>query len=255
MRMFRFARSRYQVTRSSTTIDASTCDDVLSTSRDFFIDSQVTRLHSGDTLRLMSRRERAARPFLPEPTPEIYKKPGRAIGAAAVPVAPSFLDLEQEDTVAYDSAVSLPALLAESRRSVVASEEAPQAPPPVLATTTSEIRPRTDSLHVPPHAEETQRLPSAPRLELVHSQPRASAFPYSESLPPALVQPRARRRRSPLARAMLFVLTLGAVLFVAFQLAVASKIPELDPRPLLSKSIESVKSKIPWDHLPRLPNQ
>src|SRR5258705_10185078 len=85
----------------------------------------------------MSRRERAARQFLPMPS--------------VVPLAPSFLDLEQEETVAYDSAISLPALLAEARRSVVAGEEAPPSPPTVLATTTSEIRQRSESFHTSPH--------------------------------------------------------------------------------------------------------
>jgi hypothetical protein len=211
----------------------------------------------------MSRRERAERPFLPKPS--------------IVPVAPSFLDLEQEDTVAYDSAVSLPALLAESRRSVVANEEAPEAPPPVLATTSSEIRPRSDSFHAPPHfpaqsrreppapvesnlhhvdekAIHHSRLSSAPRLELVYSRAGDSVVP-PQSLPPAVVRPRERPRRSLLGRVVLTMVTLGVLVIVAIDVSMAANLPWLDPRPAITKSFQAVKSKIPWDRLLRLTEQ
>ena len=227
----------------------------------------------------MSRRERAARPFLPKPTLEIYERPRTALGLGAVPVAPSFLDLEREETVAYDSAVSLPALLAEARRSVVADEEAPQEPRLVVATTASEIRARGESFHTSPHfPEETHPhtpvesnlhrmdslmirdslAASAPRLELVpdweSEQLRSGVSirpPAGRS--PALVQRRERRRRSPLVKMLFAAIALGVALLVTIELSSVANLPWLDPRPLLSKSFEVAKSKIPWDRLPRLP--
>jgi hypothetical protein len=191
-----------------------------------------------------------------------------------VPVAPSFLDLEQEETVAYDSAVSLPTLLAEARRSVVASEEASQPQVPVLATTASEIRPRRDSFHTMPHFPEDTHphtpvesnlhhldaeaihdslVPSAPRIEIVEMRVGFSSHPPAESLPPALVQRRARRRPSMVARALFSAIALGVALLVAIEVSSIASLPWLDPRPLFTKSFQVAKSKIPWDRLPRLP--
>jgi hypothetical protein len=190
-----------------------------------------------------------------------------------VPVAPSFLDLEHEETVAYDSAVSLPALLEEARRSNVAEEEAPQRPSPVLATTTSEIRPRTESFHTSPHFPEDSHphapaesnlhhveaegiqdslVPSGPRIEIVELRVGFSSHP-PEGRPPALVQPRARRRASLLARGLFAAIALGLALLVAIEVSSIAKVPWLDPRPLFTKSFEAAKSKIPWDRLPHLP--
>jgi hypothetical protein len=190
-----------------------------------------------------------------------------------VPVAPSFLDLEQEETVAYDSAVSLPTLLAEARRSVVASEEASQPPTPVLATTSSEIRPVRDSFHTTPHFPEDTHphtpvesnlhhvddaaihnslVPSAPRIEIVEMRVGFSSHPPA-GLPPALVQPRVRRRPSMVARALVSAIALGVALLVAIEVSSIASLPWLDPRPLFSKSFEVAKSKIPWDRLPSLP--
>jgi hypothetical protein len=219
-------------------------------------------------MRSMSRRERAARPFLPGPSPERTSR-----GLGVVPVAPSFLDLEQEETVAYDSAVSLPALLAEARRSVVANEEAPQAPPTVLATTTSEIRQRNESFHSSPHfPEETHPhtpvesnlhhvgtdaihdslVPSAPQLEVVELRVGVSSHSPAR-LFPALVKPRERRRRSRLATLVVSAIVLGVALLVTIELSSIANLPWLDPRPLFTKSFEAVKTKIPWDRLPHLP--
>src|SRR5690242_5470025 len=97
----------------------------------------------------MSHRERAAR-FLPQ--------------ASVVPLAPSFLDLEQETTVAYDAGVPLPELLAEARRSMVANDEMPEKSP-VVATTSSEIRPRSHSFHTSPHFPEDSSPGVHPEVE------------------------------------------------------------------------------------------
>jgi hypothetical protein len=206
----------------------------------------------------MSRRERAAR-ILPQPS--------------VVPLAPSFLDLEQETTVAYDARVPLPALLAEARRSIVANDEMPNKSP-VVATTSSEIRPRTHSFHTSPHFPEDSNpgvapqvesnlhvieaegitdslVPSAPRLEIVHVSDRLSSVP-PPSLPPALVEPRVRKRRSPLVATLLTAIGVGFALLAAIEISVATNLPWLDPRPVLTKSFVAAKSKIPWDRLPRL---
>jgi hypothetical protein len=189
----------------------------------------------------MSRRERAARPFLPKPSIELYQRSGKAVGPNTVPVAPSFLDLEQEQTVAYDEAVPLSALLAEARRSVAANEELPETPPPVLATTTSEIRPRRDSFRAShPPAE-------APRLELV---PNRSSAVHGESLPPALVQPRERRRRTSFGKVLLLAgIALCVAWIAAIELSSLANLPWLDPRPAIAKSFQAAKSKVPWDRL------
>src|SRR5205085_2380355 len=75
----------------------------------------------------------------------------RTVMGLGVPVAPSFLDLEEEDTVAYDAsdvpAVSLPELLARcARASVPISSESPVA----VSETPSGIRPREASFHTVP---------------------------------------------------------------------------------------------------------
>jgi hypothetical protein len=206
----------------------------------------------------MSRRERAAR-ILPQPS--------------VVPLAPSFLDLEQETTVAYDAGGPLPELLAEARRSIVANDEMPEKSP-VVATTSSEIRARTHSFHTSPHFPEESKpgahspvesnlhvmdadritdslVPSAPRLEIVHVSDRLSSVP-PPSLPPALVEPRVRRRRSPFVATLLTAVGIGFVMLAAIEISEATQLTWLDPRPVLTKSFVAAKSKIPWDRLPRL---
>jgi hypothetical protein len=199
---------------------------------------------------------------LPKPSLDPFKRPGKAIGAAAVPVAPSFLDLEQEETVAYDSAVSLPALLAEARRSVVADEEAPGPPPAVVATTTSEIRPRIDSPPAPPHfPHESPRDPEPAESSLHHvdegtiKDSLVPGAPRLDLVRPALVGPRARPSRSRFARMMLTAFALGVLVIVAIDLSIAANLPWLDPRPAISKSFQAAKSKIPWDQITRLRQQ
>ena len=80
---------------------------------------------------------------------------------------------------------------------------------------------------------------------------RLSSVPPAEP-PPALVQPRARKRRSPFATLLLTAFTMGVVLLVAIELSAATKLTWLDPRPALTKSFLAAKSKIPWDRLPRI---
>ena len=93
-------------------------------------------------------------------------------------------------------------------------------------------------------------VPSAPRLEIVHVSDRLSSVP-PRSLPPAVVQPRARKRRSPFALLLFTALAVGAVLLVAIELSNLTNMAWLDPRPVLTKSLLAAKSKIPWDRLPR----
>ncbi len=213
------------------------------------------------------------RPVLSKVSLDTYERSSRTSMGIAVPVVPSFLDLEQEETVAYDSAVSLPALLAEARRSVVAKEETGE-PAPVLATTTSEIRPRNESFHTSPHFPEESHpnlapiesnlhhvdtetitdslVPSAPRLEVVHLRVGISSHP-PESLPPALVQPRTRRRRSLSSKLLFGAIALAISFLVTTEISAIAHLPWLDPRPLFTKSVRAAKAKLPPLQLPRLP--
>ena len=218
----------------------------------------------------MSGRVRAAQSFLPK-----FERPRTVIGLG-VPVAPSFLDLEQEETVSYDGA-ALPDLLAESRRSNLPHEEAPQpkpAPQIAVSETPSEIRPRDASFHTSPQFPDDSHpeldptvesnlhqleagtftdslAPGDPRAQVVHLHIGDSGFP--DSVPPALVRPRPSRRRSLFAKVLFLTIVVGVVSLLAIELSTTNaKMRWLDPRPLATKGIKFVKEKIPWDRLPKL---
>jgi len=213
------------------------------------------------------------RPSLPKPSLDAYERPRLAIDLG-IPLAPSFLDLDDDDveTVAYDSEDPLPALLAECGQ---ASWSPSSRAPAVLATTTSEIRARDASFHTSPrfpddllpelqsevesnlHQVEAETIkdslaPSDPRLRLVRLRVGVSSHP-PQSIPLPLVRPRRSRRRSLFAKLLLVTIAVVVVLVVLSEFSAAAGVPWLDPRPLFTKGLKLAKEKIPWERLPRLP--
>jgi hypothetical protein len=106
--------------------------------------------------RALERSAPASKSSAPRPSPRILplgtSEVQRTVIGVGVPVAPSFLNLEDEETVAYDArdvpAVTLPALLARcAQKSAPASSETP----PTAPVTPSEIRPREAAFHTVPN--------------------------------------------------------------------------------------------------------
>ena len=192
-----------------------------------------------------------------------------AIGLG-VPVAPSFLDLEEEQTVAYSApGVTLSALLAECGD---APKPVTAAAPAEALETRSHIRPRDASFHTSPNFPNDSNPEFAPvesnlhhfdedkitdtlsprdrRAEVVHMRIGVSSYP------PAAVRPRSARPRRPgsfLANFLFLAIAIGVALLIASEVSMAANVSWLDPRPILTKGITLAKEKIPWQRLPKMP--
>lgn len=166
-----------------------------------------------------------------------------------VPVAPSFLVLDDEETNAYDlreaQGVSLSALLAECQ----ASESVDADSSPVIEVTgEAHLDEILDDAIEETLTRSTSKPPVADELWIKA---------WSGPPPPMSVSPTSRplRRRSWLAKSLLATIAIVAVVLLASEIASAAKIPWLDPRPALTKGVRFAREKIPWDRLPKLPSR
>jgi hypothetical protein len=176
-----------------------------------------------------------------------------------VPVAPSFLDLDDEETVAYNArrtpAVSLPALRAECLEAGDSSPiilddadiEIVSTKPASVASTIHRIqaRPTIDDL-APPRS--TVRVSLATKAEtqrvVVSSHPpesgrRVRAIPTHE--------------RSLLSKLLFLVMFVVVLMIIATDIAIARDLPWLDCRPYLLTAWKLVSQRIPWESLPKVP--
>jgi hypothetical protein len=200
----------------------------------------------------------------------------RTVIGMGVPVAPSFLDLDEEQTVAYDAratpAFALNHLLAECGRASDTQRRRLVLADPV---TPSEIRPREASFHTVPnfpnesnpeivtsesnlHEIDGDQItdtlaPHEAVAEVVHLRIGLSSHPPPGVVAPAIPRPAPSRRRSLLAKFLFVVIGLTIALVAASELAAAGTIPRIDPRPLFTKTVKLAKEKIPWERLPKLP--
>ncbi len=220
----------------------------------------------------MSARERARGQALPKASLEAYGAPRTAIGLGA-PAESGFSDIENEETVVYGPSGSLASLLAKCGGSANAASTPG---PAVVATTTSEIRPRDASFHTAPHfpddshpelqlpvesnlhqiddeAIQDSLAPTNPDVRVVHLRVgRGSSHPPND-ISPSLVRFRPSRRRWLFAKVLFLTIAIGVALLVLSEVSAAAKVPWLDARPLVGKGWRLAKEKIPWNRLPRIP--
>jgi hypothetical protein len=215
----------------------------------------------------------------------------RTVMGIGVPVAPSFLDLEDEETIAYKSdvpAVSLPALLKQcARKSAPADSEKAESAP---TTPSSEIRPREASFHTVPnfpsdsspeiilgaaesnlHEVDGERItdslvsPASGPAAVVHVPAAADPAPDewirlrvgAPSEPPLAIaivpSRRPSARRSFWTKLLFAMIAMTVALIATSELAAAGKIPRgLDPRPVLTKGARLALDKVPWERVRRL---
>jgi len=198
----------------------------------------------------------------------------RTVMGIGVPVAPSFLDLEDEETVAYGSveapSASLPALLKQcAKQSAGAlSSAAPVTP--------SEIRPRGASFHTVPNFPRdsspeitlsesnlhevdgdqiTDALVTAPPPQendgWIRLRIGASSYPPSAIGTVPSARPRPSRRRSFFAKLLFATIAVTIGLVITSELAAAGKIPPgLDPRPVLTKGAKLAQDQL--EHVRKL---
>jgi hypothetical protein len=190
-----------------------------------------------------------------------------------VPVAPSFLDVDHEETVGYNGQVTLRDLLDESRGLSVASEDESdeELTQVVDAATMSGIRSRLESFDPPPHPADAKSTapkgpvepkvqqvgtakiedvpsPSESWIEVTHQSIDSPSAP-PESISPALVRPRPSLRRTLFAKACFVAAAVVVSLLVATEISVALNAQWLDPRPVMGKAVKGAKDKSPWDWL------
>ncbi len=213
---------------------------------------------------------------MPPPLPAKDQRRTTPIGLG-VPVAPSFLNLDNEETLTYDArrtpAVSFPALLAEgldapewggAEAAITAPERrsARRSDPSLLSLSDADVEivptPKFEVVESNIHRIEAKQLTD-------HLSPIAASEPPSfylrvgvssyppQSVPPALVRPRPSPKRSFFAK-FLFVTILAVVLIlVATEISIVRNLPWLDPRPFLSTLWKLVAQRIPWESLHKLP--
>jgi hypothetical protein len=163
-----------------------------------------------------------------------------------VPVAPSFLQLDEEETVAYNArrtpAVSLPALRAECFDSepialndadveIVPSKPASVAPTIQLA---------------PPRSVARVSLAAKAKTRTVRVSSRPPESGRRERARPS-------QERALLPKLMVLSIIVMALMVVATEISIRRNLPWLDCRPYLLKAWNLVSQRIPWDRLPRLP--
>jgi hypothetical protein len=260
----------------------------------FFVDQQVTRLSRDDKMMAMSppggasgrayaRKVTPSKLEAPRPSARILPLDTTAaqrtvLGlGGGVPVAPSFLALEDEETVAYDArdvpAVSLPALLAQCGR---ASSTVPSDNSSPGSVTTSEVRARSGSFHTVPefpndsspaitvsaesnlHEIADNRIidtlsPREGSAEWIQLRLARSSHPPSGVAVVPSARPSPSRRRSLFPTFVFAMVTMIVALLVASELSAAGKLPPgLDPRPLLTKGMRLAQDKIPWERVRRI---
>jgi hypothetical protein len=194
---------------------------------------------------------------IPPPRPSPAGNNGiRTPTGLGVPVAPSFLELDDdEETITYAGQASPPP----PSRPRESFHTAPVFPEdlidePVAAT------PVESNLHQIEANKITNTLaPSAPlgevhhlRGEVHHLRIGVSSFP-PESLRPEQVRPPPSAQRSFLARLLFFTIVVTVLLLIATEVSVVAHRPWLDPRPHVAKAFRFVAQKIPWDRIPKLP--
>ena len=200
----------------------------------------------------------------------------RTVLGLGVPVAPSFLVLDDEETKAYDvreaQGVSLSALLAECQDASQPVQDSSAAG----STTIAKIDPRGSLPTVPRHPNDSYpeiRVTGAESSshpieeDLIEEAPARSNSqgpnvdqwvkawskpPEPISMAPAAL-PRPSRRRSFFSKFLFAMITLAIATLLVYELTATGKMPWLDPRPHWANGIKFAKEKIPWDRLPKLP--
>jgi hypothetical protein len=220
------------------------------------------------SMREPERSSRQRRP-LPRSSPANPERKGTVLGLG-VPVAPSFLQLDDEETVAYNArrtpAISLPALRAECLEAdeptaiALTDDDLEIVPAPKSSTPPSTVhriepRPMIDD-PAPPRSGARVSL-AAKAVRTVVAVPRRREERVRVSSAPPQSDRRAHTRPSQqgsLLPKLLFLATLVMVLMVVTtEIAVRRDLPWLDCRPYLLKAWQFVAQKIPWHMLPKLP--
>ncbi len=194
---------------------------------------------------------RAQRP--PLPASEGYQRRPTSKGQGLP--APSFADLDDEETVTYDAratpAVAMPALRAEcldehqwgdAMESDVHGVEANQ---------------NADDL-VPPdsHARLSRpaEVPSNPvRVSSPNQRERVAAAFFGKVLSTSALIRTPSANRSSFAKALVVTVLAIVLMLVAMEISIGRNLPWLDPRLMFAKLWNVVAQKIPWDSLPKLP--
>jgi len=175
-----------------------------------------------------------------------------------VPVAPSFLELDDEETVTYAGPASPPPPPPSRPRE--SFHTVPVFPEDLIEEPVAPI-PVESNLHQIAANQITNSLaPIAPRPEVHHRRGEVhhlrigvSSFP-PESLRPEQVRPLPSPRRSFVARLLFLTIVVIVLLLIATEVSVASHLPWLDPRPHLAKGFRFLAEKVPWDRIPKLPH-
>jgi hypothetical protein len=166
-----------------------------------------------------------------------------------VPVAPSFLQLDDEETVAYNArrtpAVSLPALRAEC---FAADDPAPIA----LNDADIEIVPSKPASVAPTVHLAPPR--SAARVSLAtKAKPRTVRVSSGPPQSGRSVRARPSQERSLFRNLMVVAIVVMALMVVATEVSIRRNLPWLDCRPYIVKAWSLVSQRIPWDSLPKVP--
>jgi hypothetical protein len=187
------------------------------------------------------RNSSSGHPSQPKPSSQ-GARPGtnevqRTVVGLGVPVAPSFLALEDEQTKA-----GTPNFLALEDEETKAYD-----PSALLAECQNPSERVRDSSGVAPPTAEAN-------LHRIEVDPIEDAFaPTVSRGARSHSRPRSSRRHSFLVKFLFVMIMIAAAVLLASELSVTQKIPWLDPRPLLTKGLRLAKEKIPWERLPKMP--
>jgi hypothetical protein len=205
----------------------------------------------------------------PRPLPGTQQRTVLGVG---VPVAPSFLELEDEETVAYNARSTRPGSVPGLRAKCV--ETAPSertsdrtdaslvslSDDDVEVLTAVEANAAPRSIPTPPPPPRARvGVPVAPQLaraslpEPEHFRMKIGGSSYPpQSVPPELARPRPSQRRSFWAKFLFMMIVVVVLLLIATEVSIVRNLPWLDPRPVLLKLWHLAAQKIPWQSLPKL---
>jgi hypothetical protein len=177
-----------------------------------------------------------------------------------VPAAPSFLELDDEETVAYNArrtpAVSLPALRAEcfsarDAEPIALNDEDLELVPSTPASVAPSVRlaPPRSLVRVSLATKAKARTVPSER-ENGHQRVGVSSRPQNGRE----VRVHASQERSLLPKLSFLAVLVMALMVLATEISIRRNLPWLDCRPYLVKCWRLVAERIPWDRLPKWPH-
>lgn len=154
-----------------------------------------------------------------------------------VPVAPSFLNLEEEDVALRPTN--------EARGSF---HTVPVFPDGDDLASGEEPSVESNLHQIQANAITNSLAPEEPRSEVRHLRIGVSSHP-PERFSSEPVRPQPSRRRSFFARFLFLAIVIAVCLLAATELSMAAHLPWLDPRPHLARAVRFVVTKVPWGRI------